>query len=359
MIPQHGGRRLSEGAYGCIFTPPLICRGEKGPRGGWKNGKLGKITDKDDIKGELVAAKVFSKKPEAKKYLILPEIPSLCVPAPIAEQKETHFNRCDILKKQSYDDMLHYEVEYGGITVHKSLDDISLIVNDFQFSTFMGDMLEIGAYITLSGFIHNDLHGNNILVNKKYHPRLIDFGRSYFANAINQETIDMLMGMTYAPNLSQVPPEISIQDGLDDGLSLKKIMQDIQREKPGLRDAERILGVSRDREILELSNFWKTSKSIQQGDWIRFFQLYWPVVDSWAIGSILIGAVRKLSISKQFTEGNDWKQHQGIIKTVLKGLLKASPRQRLDCVQALALYDPMNAVVLSASGKAWLQQKKS
>ena len=65
MIPQQGGKRLSEGAYGCIFTPPLICRGERSPRGGWKNGKLGKITDKDDIKGELIAAKVFSKKPEA------------------------------------------------------------------------------------------------------------------------------------------------------------------------------------------------------------------------------------------------------------------------------------------------------
>ena len=54
-----------------------------------------------------------------------------------------------------------------------------------------------------------------------------------------------------------------------------------------------------------------------------------------------------------------WKAKAGLIQKIITGLLKASPRQRLDCMEALALYDPKNSVVLSASGKAWLEKKKA
>ena len=365
IIPQKGGKRISEGAYGCIFTPPLICRGNKAPHGGWKSGRLGKLTDKNDIKGEILAAEVFERKPEAKKYFILPDTSTLCIPAPISQQKETHFSKCDILNKKSYSDMLHYEVEYGGKTLHDTLpgkddtlDTIQLFLKEFSFYKFMGELLEIGAYLVLNGCIHNDLHSSNILVNKQYHPRLIDFGRSYFVNTITDEKLEMLVGMDFAPSLTQVTPEANIQDGLISHMPLTKILEGIYQEKPNLINAERILGVSRHRELVELRQFWNTSVAAQQGDWLRFYQLYWPVVDSWALGGILVGLLKKLSISKQFTESADWKQRQSIIKNILKGMLKASPRLRLDCVEALALYDPMNDVVLSEAGKTWLQKKQ-
>ena len=79
IIPkQQGGRLLAQGHYGCIFDPPLICRGDKAPKGGWKKGKLGKLTEITDIKSEIMAAEVFKDKPAAKKYFILPELDTLC-----------------------------------------------------------------------------------------------------------------------------------------------------------------------------------------------------------------------------------------------------------------------------------------
>jgi hypothetical protein len=39
--------------------------------------------------------------------------------------------------------------------------------------------------------------------------------------------------------------------------------------------------------------------------------------------------------------------------------VQASPRARLDAVEALALYDPTNDLLSSPTGKAWLQKKQA
>ena len=351
---------LGSGVYGCIFTPPLKC--QSSTRQPNKN-KLGKLTDKEDVKSEILAARIFAKKPESKKYLILPELESFCTSlAPVPQQKDRDISKCKPLEGQSMSDMVQFEVPYGGKTLHSvvdaSLRDIKLIVAEFPFYDFIRDMLETGAYLALHGFIHNDLHSNNILMNKEYHPRLIDFGRSYSSHAITQELIEEHLLAQYAPGIGQIPPEVTIIDGLDEGLPLSKMLDDIRNEKPAINSVEKILGVSRYLQIAELSLFFKSSKSFQSGDWPGFMQLYWPVVDSWAIGHNILSLLHKLLISKQFAESPEWKRRRGPIKHMLRGLLKTSPRDRLDCVEALAMYDPMNAVLLTASGKAWLKHKQ-
>jgi hypothetical protein len=46
------------------------------------------------------------------------------------------------------------------------------------------------------------------------------------------------------------------------------------------------------------------------------------------------------------------------LTAITTAYLKASPLKRIDCIQALALFDPTNELVSSASGKAWLSKKK-
>ena len=82
------------------------------------------------------------------------------------------------------------------------------------------------------------------------------------------------------------------------------------------------------------------------------------MVDAWSIGHDLASTLYKLTQSNRFMQSAEWDKKRGIVKAVITGLLKASPRERLDCVEALALYDPMNAVVLNSSGKAWLKAKQ-
>jgi len=353
---QSGGKMIGQGAYGCIFSPPLLCRGAKKPRAGWGSSKLGKMTEVSDIKNEINAAKALSKLPDVKKYCILPEINTLCNIAPISSQKEKDIEKCDALNKYSAEDIMQYELEYGGKTLKTRLETTELSTQ-FPFFEFMGQLLEIGAFLALHGYIHNDMHSSNIVMKKDLHPRLIDFGRSYMYNNINSREIEEISGVYYNPALGQIPPEITAHHGVNEGVSLDTILTDLDAKKSGLMYAERVLGISRKEQLAEFKEFWLSSLSVQKGDWVQFYKLYWPVVDSWAVGHNLVGILRRLVISKQFTDSKDWIQKQGVVKTILKGLLHASPKKRLDSIEALALYDPMNALVSSSSGKDWLEKK--
>lgn len=361
---QRGGKMLAQGHYGCIFDPPLICRGEKQPRGG-KKGKLGKLTEISDIKNEIMAAELFKGKPEARKYFILPELDTICTQGVDgedaiieAEQKERNFGKCEALQRDGMGEMLHYQMEYGGKTLQDKLENIQIAVKEFPYFKFMGELLEIGAYLLINGLIHNDLHSANILVNKEYRPRLIDFGRAYYSRDITQETLNLLAA-EYAPSLGQITPECTTQDGLESGIPFPTIIQDLISQKPGFLYAERLFGQSRQKQMTEFQKFWATSKAVQKKDYLSFWRLYWPVVDAWSIGQALASTLYKLSQSNEFMKSKGWKEKHGAVKAVITGLLKASPRQRLDCMEALALYDPMNSVVSSPTGKAWLEKKQA
>jgi serine/threonine protein kinase len=361
---MRGGRLIGQGKYGCIFDPPLICRGDQTPIGGWKKGTLGKLTSTEDIASEFLAATRFKDKPESRKYFILPQMDTLCKEGPHGEspieqsaQKEPDISKCEVVQKEGMDNMLHYQMEYGGKTLQDKLENIQIAAKEFPFFRFMGDLLEIGAYLALNGMVHNDLHSANIMMNKEYHPRLIDFGRCYAANSITPNILKNLAAI-YEPSLGQITPECSAQDGLESGMKLSVIMHDLTDKKPGLIYAERLFGQSRQQQMAEFQHFWKTSKALQQNDYLTFWKLYWPVVDAWSIGHDLASTLYKLSMSNQFMKGGEWKQKYPVVKAVITGLLRASPRARLDCVEALALYDPMNSVVLSPPGKAWLAKKQ-
>jgi len=366
LIPkQRGGKMLAQGHYGCIFDPPLICRGEKKPRGGYRKGKLGKLTEISDIKNEIMAAELFKGKPEARKYFILPELDTLCsqgtegqTAVVISEQKERNFGNCDALQRDGMGEMLHYQMEYGGKTLQDKLENIQVAVKEFPYFKFMGELLEVGGYLLINGLIHNDLHSANIMMNKDYRPRLIDFGRAYYSRDITHETLNLLAA-EYAPNLGQITPECTTQDGLESGVPFTTIIQDLISQKPGLLYAERLFGQSRQKQMVEFQNFWSTSKAIQSKDYLSFWRLYWPAVDAWSIGQALASCLYKLSQSNDFMQSKGWKEKHGTVKAVITGLLKASPRQRLDSMEALALYDPMNVLVSSASGKAWLEKKQA
>jgi serine/threonine protein kinase len=362
-LNMRGGRLLDQGGYGCIFDPPLICRGEKAPRKGSGNKMIGKVTLPEDITSEVMAANIFKDKPEANNYFILPEIDTLCKKAPsgrpaikIDDQKEVDLGKCRTIQDFGLKNLLHYQMKHGGVSLHKKLDSVHIAVNEFPFYKFMGQMLEIGAYMALNGVIHNDLHSGNVVVDDKYNFRLIDFGRCYTANNINEKLLDTLESV-YNPRLGQVTPECTVQDGLIQKMQLPIMVNEMINGKASLIYAERIFGINRQQQMFEFTNFWKTSRSVQSGDYVKFWKLYWPATDAWGIGYILISTLYKLSLSNQFMKSSQWKEKSTLVKGVITGLLKCSPMKRIDCIEALALYDPMNALVLSASGKAWLTKK--
>ena len=298
-------------------------------------------------------AKVLRQFSDSNKYVILPELKTLCKPSAKIVMNEDGIDKCEPLKKYGLKDMMQFEVEYGGKTLRTRLAE----AKPFPFFDFMRQMLELGSFMVLHGCIHNDIHSNNIVLGPN--PRLIDFGRSYMYNSIDKELVTELTGVEYNPSLGQISPEITMHHGIDHRLTVKHVIDDIVKEKSGLANAEKVLGISRTRQAAALRDFWENSKSVQARDWVTFYNLYWPKVDSWSIGANLLSALKKLLLTKGFVESREWIQKQGIIKEVLRGLMQADPRARLDCVNALAIYDPMNALLSEPSGRAWLNNPQA
>jgi hypothetical protein len=357
-----GGRIIGNGRYGCIFDPPLICRGDKAPKK-YEKGMLGKLTMPDDLGPELKAERLFHSKPEARRYMILPKIDTLCKEGPEGEpaletsnQTESDLAKCPVFIKKGMDKMLHYQIEFGGKSLGSKLDSTN-VIRDFPFFRFMESLLEVGAYIALNGMIHNDMHFGNIVVKDDLQPRLIDFGRCYLAKDIDENMLERLEA-GYDPKLLQISPETTTKDGLWEGVPFSRIMTDLYH-KSSIRYAERFFGQSRRQQVAEFKHFWNTSKCVKENDMTRLLQLYWPVIDSWSIGGLLISILHQLSLSNQFMKSEEWKRKYPVMKAVFCGLLKASPRKRLDAVEALALYAPMNRVIISSAGKAWLAKKQA
>jgi serine/threonine protein kinase len=362
---QKGGKKLGSGSYGCVFQPPLLCRGDP-PNKVFPPNRIGKFTELKDAEIEIAIAKYIKNAPGVENYLLLPDISSYCTPLPIEQQRERDIQGCEPLtdSRIPFSGFRQYEMIYGGkalkmvIPSNKTLYEIP---RGFDFFTFMRQMLEIGSFLTLNGLVHNDLHSGNIILDRMFKPRLIDYGRAYAISLLDKPRLDMLMNVDFKASLGQISPEMSMADGARDGLSLEGMIQEFFNRNAVMKDGvERILGVPRSRQIAELRSFWKSSDAVKKGDWMTFYKLYWPLVDAWAVGSILLMRVlRKMMLFRAFTDSVTWKEKSANIRMILRGLLRASPRNRIDCVEALFLYDPMNSLVTSDTGRAWLDKRQS
>lgn len=357
-VHQEGGKLLGQGAYGCIFDPPLLCRGKEGqgPAAAAKSvRKLGKLTSARDMSQELYTANYFKGVAGVKDYLVLPELPA-CKPKARAQQKEPDMGKCDVLGKVKLSEMYQYSIEYGGQTFGDIKDKLAGSPT-FNFGDFVRHLLELGTFLVIHRFVHNDFHSGNILINDKGRPRLIDFGRSYAVDQISQQLVIKLLAQ-FDAGLGQIPPESTAIDGIAEGHTLSFILEELRTKKSDLRSLERLLGLSRQKQIDEFRRFWLSSRAAKEKDGVAMYKYYWSVVDSWAIGhNILRLLVHQMLPQKRFREGEFWKQKQSLIKTILRGLLRMSPRDRFDAVEALALYDPTNKLIASGPGRAWLERK--
>ena len=343
---QEGGKLVGQGTYGCVFSPPLLCRSKQIKP---KANHLGKISEYSDVKNEIQAAKDL-KGVVGSHYFILPEPDSLCVPAPMEKQSEPDISNCEAIQRRGTKNMVHYQMRFGGLPIRVVLRKS----NNYSFYSFMTQLLEIGATLLLNGYVHGDFHMNNVLMLEDHNPRLIDFGRSFAIKTLTRETIDA--GWTsYSPGFSYEAPDMSLIISLHEHISIAQCIEDMKSQKSSMINLERVLGVSRKKQIMELLDFWESSKAVVTKDWLSYWKMYWYTFDAWAIGAILIELLRIRLLSKGFDE--EWSKRQEVIEAVIKGLLHSSPRLRLDCVEALALVNPMHPIV--KRGKDWLKSRRS
>lgn len=351
---MEGGRLIGEGTYGCVFQPPLLCKKKQIPKS-----KVGKLTLDDDMSREITAQKVLSKINEAKYYFLLPEPDLSCVPKIIDNQEDTDISKCDFIKDSKPEErVVQMAMPYGG----KDLYSITLGVKEnIHFFNLFRHMLEAGSLLLLNGVIHYDIYSKNVLIDKYNIPRLIDFGQSFLRKDISLDTIFNGRWKVLKPEASATePPEVTFLTAMYEPYyySFEDTVSYIMPQKRIFNVIEKILGVPVKKQISDLTNFFKGSLAFKNRDYVKFWRLYYTGFDSWSIGVMLVQILNKLIYSFPFIESSEWKLKKRVTLEVLRKMVNSNPKERIDCVEALAIVDPFNSVYQDY-GLNWVEKRRA
>ena len=363
---MEGGHLLGQGSYGCAFTPPLLCKTYKGN----KSGKVGKVTKDTDAQKEVEIANLLRSKPLVKNYILLPD-PELCEPAPLKNQKDKEIKNCEAVMRENeykvnWKETRQIFIPFGGkIPIGNLLLSSNIHPKYFAFFDMMKHVLEAGALLATSGVCHFDLHPNNFIQDNYGVVRILDLGQAFNARTIDEEVLRLRWKVLFFGSEKDAPhpvitnseaPEITVMNAVRNGFETADAVKNVIQGKEIFNDIEKILGIPKTVSSKELQQFFDSSDSFKLGDYVGFWKYYWPGFDSWAIGCLLLTILSYQLSWTEFHQG-EWQSKQQMTLLTLKGLLHPSPRKRLDCVEALFLYDPNNAWI-RRFGKPWLEKRK-
>ncbi len=353
MYVLQGGKLIGKGTYGCIFDPPLKCKSKYVPN---KKHNVGKITQPVDYAAEAEAAKEFSFSDIASKYFILPDLSTSCEIADISAQTEKDIQKCDPLFYEPNIKMVQFQMPYAGKSLYKRINDADIRTPEF-FYKLMTFLLEAGAYLAAKSFVHYDIKEDNILLDENGNLKLIDFGQSFSAKRLTSEVLD-LRWKIYNPAYAAEAPESTVFSAMLFGDSASKTVSEVCMQKLPLIQAERLLGISRAQQKKDLWQFWNQSRAVRERDAVKFYKLYWPAFDAFLIGTTLLSVLNRLIFLPSFAQSRQWLFKREKVFTILRGLLQASPRKRIDSIQALHIWDPKNAW-FDTYGTTWISSRES
>lgn len=365
---MEGGRLLGQGTYGCIFDPPLQCENDSRRKANGKGRDLGKITLKRDFVIEEEAAIRIRAIPNYLDYFLPVDVKTKCAPKAIKDQTDPDIWKCRYLRDEGYDtsDSVHVKLKYGGLDSHHFVCNpvyekgCELSKKPTNWSLFLEHLLEAGAVLALNQLVHYDIHRSNILVDTKtMKPKFIDFGQTFFAGEITKEVLGERWKQAH-PDQEQKefePPEMTMATFIRKGMPQVQAYAQVMRYKQPLAKIETLLGLSRMTQGKEFAEFWRDSGAARSGDWVRMVQFYWPTFDAWNIGAVLLHLLEYCYYKKEVAESGEFRAAESRFKEVLRGLLRASPKRRLDCLEALNIWNPKNKVIQSERGQEWLDAR--
>ena len=330
-----GGRLLGEGADGCTFSPAPRCAngkvfkkiGEKGA-----SSIVGKIVDIDNNQEELMIGREIMSISNATKYFALPIVE--CTPEIPIQDPDS--KKCEIItdaKKDTKFTLLG--MIYGGITLDFYKDQHERI--SVNFIPIFKHLLEGMLMYRSIGYIHNDIHVENIIVDNNNIARFIDFGRA-FKLATVKNWRGAKQGTSFKPTKNYIwqPPETILWRMRLNGIPVKDGVKLLYNKVDDYRTLEHQFYT---RHTLETTfeNFIRSDKWIQSLDDVGMIKEYGNHFDNWRIGISMWYCWNDLLHWTGFVNNELYTKHRVIIRDVLGGLTEFDPRNRMSIEKALQL----------------------
>lgn len=312
---------IQEGTYGCVVKPPLPCLKTKAVAN-----NVGKIVRKKNTEIELSVATLVKGIDGWENYYVIQNEDS-CTTQNFTRLRPVHANQCRVYTESENSELTQLLSPFAGTPVYK------MDVSDIHYISALKHVLTAVAKLSKQGICHFDLHENNVLVNKGI-LRIIDFGSAFLGDETTDKVVQRHI-YDFSPRFPPQPPELSVQNALYAGIDIKLATEQTVKQKHVYSVAYKLLGMNPATSLKDIKEFW-SYEPYNGGSWVPFFKAHWRSWDSWAVGVMFLNILEKSFLKPTFIN-TIWKNHSGVIRTVLKGLLQSDPTKRMTAAEALEL----------------------
>jgi len=330
---QLGGALLGQGVYGCTFDPAPPCAG--GPVFKRISGQkaVGKITSEDDS-DELAIGKAIMALPLSGQYFALPS--AGCRPQmPIIDPEA---KGCRVITESGEGTKFSMLImPDGGQQLLKYGLDLQRLAANFK--RIFIHLLEGAVIYHKAGYVHNDIHMGNILVDPAGVARYIDFGLAFRMSNVKSWD-DANLGTRFRPKYVWQAPEIHAWRMVLNGVRLSDGIRQLKEINPEYGSLEHQYP-ARKNALTALADLLTTSKEVARRDGAEFIRKYGTRFDAWRVGLCMWFLWEDLLAWGPFVQTALYKERE-LIRLALGGLTVFDPRTRLTVGAALAVLDPNN-----------------
>jgi len=193
-----GGKAIASGAYGCVFNPALRCMNSSVRQPDSVSKLLLKTAAETEYKKIQTIIQKLQTIPKYRNYFALDGI-SLCTPSELEPSDLIDYTKIcknSLVKQNLTVDNINrnlnslriLNIKNGGDTIEDYLDIAGSFQNMYRMHTGLVKMFKNGIMpMNVRDVYHCDIKSSNILIDRKYQCRLIDWGLSteYVPNMMN------------------------------------------------------------------------------------------------------------------------------------------------------------------------------
>jgi len=333
MQNQTGGALLGQGNYGCTFDPAPRCAGGSVFKTIKGLPTVGKITSEDATE-ELEIGTAIMSLPLASSYFALPS--AGCRPQlPIVDPEAKGCRVMTTAGEGTKFSMLIMPLA-GQQLIKYALDLQRLATN---YRRIFIHLLEGGVIYQNAGYVHNDIHMGNVLVDDAGVARYIDFGLAFKIDDVKVWD-DSNLGTRFRPKYVWQAPEVHAWRMVINGMRLVDGVRQLKEINPEYSMLEHQFP-KRKPAITALADLLTTSKEVATKDGGAFIHTYGKRFDSWRIGLCMWFLWNDMLQWSAFVQTPLYAERE-LMRAVLGGLTEFDPRTRLTMEAALQLLDPKN-----------------